>query len=116
MINSANRTIEQADSITLGEVSSWLSLHLAEEMCWVKDLDENEGSLLMGHLQPTPTKSFLVATKDCIAACFLLKSEGFSSIAAPYYSKGGLFAKMKDAWGNIYFIKEERSYQFDLPI
>lgn len=69
--------MEQAERITLGEVSSWLSLHLAEEMCWVKDLDENEGSLLRGHLQPTPTKSFLVATKIALQLASCLSQQGF---------------------------------------
>ncbi|WP_343533912.1 hypothetical protein [Pedobacter sp.] len=116
MTDSINNTVNNVDELTLEEISKWLSLHLAEELRWVEDLNESNDLIKSESLHPVPGRSFLVATKDCIATCFMLKSEGFSAITTPYYGKEGLFSKMKDGWGNTYLIKEERSYRFELSI
>lgn len=116
MINTINKPLKEIGGLTAGQVSEWLSLHLAEELRWVEDLCEVEDLFLEQPQHAMARKSFLVATMDCIAACFLLKSKGFLSITAPYYSKEGLISQMRDDWGNTYLIKEERNYQFDLSI
>lgn len=117
--------IKEVSCLTASEVFQRLYKYLQKELHSVEDLSEKEVLFLnqhshhiplrLGH-NHIPKKYFLVVTTDCIYTSFLLKCEGFLPITVPYYCKEGLFSLMSDDWGNVYLIKEERSYQFELII
>ncbi|MNI75721.1 hypothetical protein D3C73_1318990 [compost metagenome] len=91
------------------DISSFLADHLGKELLWIDTLHPNNTDIKEANI-------YVVAVEDCINACFLLRSFGFSMISVPNYSTEGLCATMRDQEDNTYLLKEERFYEFDLPL
>jgi hypothetical protein len=121
MINVLDDFLDTA-SQSIDDIGSFLADHLGEELLWIDTLHHEDRSCsanLLSISDDTDIKEgniHVVAIEDCINACFLLRTFGFYMISVPNYSTEGLCATMGDRAGNTYLLKEERFYEFDLPL
>jgi hypothetical protein len=121
MMNVLDNFLDTTPQSTF-DIGSFLTEHLGKELLWIDTLFHDNRSCSADFHDTSDDTAikeaniYVVAVEDCINACFLLRSFGFSMLSVPNYSTVGLCATMGDEEGNTYLLKEVRFYEFDLPL